>query len=99
NEDVVQLLIQNGADLEIRDELNRTPAPASKATTAIAQLLIQAGSNVQCRDNEGATPIARAFESGNLDNVLLLIKLPYDAYVTDQRGRNMLYYLAVGLDP
>ncbi|KAI3532766.1 hypothetical protein CSPX01_13226 [Colletotrichum filicis] len=67
----VQLLVDNSADLEAKDNWGRTPlllvttAPATVDNSAVIQILLQAGSNINCRSNTGATPMAEACERGN----------------------------------
>ncbi|KAK1455122.1 hypothetical protein CMEL01_03882 [Colletotrichum melonis] len=95
----VQLLVDNGADLEAKDNLGRTPlllvttAPATIDNSVVIQILLQAGSNINCRDNTGATPMAEACERGNSLAISALMDWDPDMLVKDHKGRNVLHYL------
>ncbi|KAK0380216.1 hypothetical protein CLIM01_02441 [Colletotrichum limetticola] len=95
----VALLVDNGANLEAKDNLGRTPlllvttAPATIDNSVVIQILLQAGSNINCRDNTGATPMAEACERGNSLAISALMDWDPDMLVKDHKGRNVLHYL------
>ncbi|KAF4887570.1 Ankyrin repeat, PH and SEC7 domain containing protein secG [Colletotrichum fructicola] len=104
NQAAVRLLIDNGADIEATDSLNRTPLllatehAANIDALSIVRMLIQAGSNIACRDDEGAGPLSRACASLNLDLILYLIELDVDINTVDQTGLNALHFLLLEPD-
>lgn len=95
----VQLLVDNSADLEAKDNLGRTPlllvttAPATVDNSVVIQILLQAGSNINCRNNTGATPMAEACVRGNSLAISALMDWDPDMLAKDHRGRNVLHYL------
>lgn len=95
----VQLLVNNGADLEAKDNWGRTPlllattATATVDISAVIRTLLQAGSNINCRDNNGTTPMAEACFRGNSLAISALMDRDPDMLVKDYRGRNVLHHL------
>jgi hypothetical protein len=59
NQDVVQVFLSCGVDLEVRDERNWTPLMISSfnGNEAFALLLIKCGAKIAARDNNGYTPL------------------------------------------
>ncbi|KAK1458788.1 hypothetical protein CCUS01_09042 [Colletotrichum cuscutae] len=99
NASVVQLLIDNGADLEAKDYCGCTAllisaqAPGTVDYSAVMRVLLQAGSNISCRDDDGFTPIAEAYFQGNPNTISALGNWTPDLLVRDYRGRNLLHCL------
>ena len=57
--DCVRLLVEEGADKDIRDSLGRTPlhGAATCGNYECARLLLEAGADASARDNNGCTPL------------------------------------------
>ena len=57
--EVVQLLIENGADVNIKSGDGSTPlhSAAFFGRADVAKLLLENGANIQARNNDGATPV------------------------------------------
>ncbi|EXF76380.1 hypothetical protein CFIO01_07637 [Colletotrichum fioriniae PJ7] len=95
----VALLVDNGADLEAKDNWGHTPllfvttAPATVDNSAVIRILLQAGSNINCRNNNGATPMAEACLRGNSLAISALMDRDPDMLIKDRKGRNVLHYL------
>src|SRR5712672_2741176 len=72
---VVELLVQNGADVNKPDENRNTPLhlAAHHGQLDIAHLLLKSGSSINLQDRAGSTPLHKAAENGHLDIVTLLI--------------------------
>ncbi|KAK7460088.1 hypothetical protein Landi51_00337 [Colletotrichum acutatum] len=102
NVPTAQLLIDNGANIEAKDDLGLTPllvsvmASASVQQSAVVRVLLQAGSNINCRDNDGSTPIAEACKHGDPSVISALMSRGSDVLVRDRRGRNVLHCLFFG---
>ncbi|KXH52550.1 hypothetical protein CSIM01_09131 [Colletotrichum simmondsii] len=96
---IVQLLIDNGADLEAKDNWGCTPlhnlamASAEVDHSAVIRVLLRAGGNVNCRDNNGATPMAKACSRGNSFAISALMDQSPDVLFKDHKRRNVLHYL------
>lgn len=73
--EVVQLLLENGANRDSRDNVGRTPLSlaAEKGYTTIVTLLLEKGTDSSCKDNNGRTPLSFAVENGHeaITNLLL----------------------------
>jgi ankyrin repeat protein len=74
--DQVRQLLDSGANLEDRDQVQQTPLLAAALTnqTAVVEELIKRGANVMARNNRGLTPLHAAAYSGDLEAVRLLIE-------------------------
>ena len=74
--EVVKILIDSGADVNIKDDYTST-APlhisASNGYTRVTQLLLENGAEVDLKGSEGETPLAQATLSGHTEDAKLLI--------------------------
>ena len=76
NKNTVKLLLEKGADINIRHSYSAVTALAcacSKAHYDVVELLLKRGARHDIEDIEGRTPISRAAEKGHLDMVRLLL--------------------------
>ncbi|KAF7505418.1 hypothetical protein GJ744_000964 [Endocarpon pusillum] len=71
----MELLIEEGVDLESRDDLGRTPlaVAARLGHTISVQSLLDKGADLESRDNLGQTPLVLAVRNGRIENVSLLL--------------------------
>ena len=71
---VVQLLLEKGADVEARDNDERTALhwAVRGGHTTVMQLLLEKGADVEAKDNRGWTPLGWAAYSGHAAVVQLL---------------------------
>lgn len=77
NKEVVELLIENGADVNFADECEfRTSLMLASrhGHTEIVKLLIEHGADVNAGDDYDATSLTRAAEAGHIEVVKLLIE-------------------------
>ena len=91
--DVVQVLINAGADIEAKDEKGRSPLHCASSSGAlpVVKMLVEAGAGVRATDNEGATCLTLAGANGHTDVVRYLAGLPeVDVKQTDRLGNTAL---------
>ena len=76
--DVVEVLIDAGADIEEKDDKGRSPllVASDAANVEIVKLLVKAGAGVRVTDNEGITCLILAAYCGHTETVRYLVKLP-----------------------
>ncbi len=87
NQCIVQVLIERGADLDAKSELNGARAlhmAADFNEIAIIGLLLDHGADIEARDGELRTPLHRAAEAG-LNGVVELL-LDRSAEINDREG-------------
>lgn len=89
-DDVVALLINHGAELEVvdADDYMRTPLflAARLNREKALTVLLEAGANIEAKDIEGCTPLLSAAENGALTSVKLLLAYGADISAKDQNG-------------
>ena len=91
--DIVRLLLDHNADVNLPNEVHETPLDwASKSgDLELSQLLVQRGADVHCRTNIDWTPIQRASHHGHLNIVQFLIDSGADVNSRDREGRTPLH--------
>ncbi|KAL8676622.1 MAG: hypothetical protein Q9186_006870 [Xanthomendoza sp. 1 TL-2023] len=74
---IIQLLLQSGCDVNLKDGTGSTPLHVSAAEghAEVVRLLVNHGSDVDAMDNLGWTPIHLATRNGHTDCVELLLRL------------------------
>ena len=75
--DVVRVLIDAGADVEIKDYEGRTPLHcAIEVVLDVVKMLVEAGAGVNVTDNKGDTCLSLAAYFGHIESVRYLVGLP-----------------------
>ena len=76
--DVVQVLVDAGADIETQDENRRSPLHSAccSGTFTIVKMLVEAGAKVCVTDNKGHTCLTLAATHGHTETVRYLVGLP-----------------------
>lgn len=69
--EIVELLLQNGADPNQRDMLGRTPLHYAARFLDIAELLVAAGADVNAQDRFNETPLYRSVANQAMVRFLL----------------------------
>ncbi|MHC4155523.1 MAG: ankyrin repeat domain-containing protein [Planctomycetota bacterium] len=94
--DMVVLLVDRGADFDIKDNRGFTPlhCAAQSGQTEIAELLIARGASVEVTDRIGHTPLHTAAEGGQHDIVVLLLAQRANVNAENRMGRTPLHVAA-----
>ena len=90
--DAVRQLLQQGADVNARDERGRTPAMAATHGNRVDTVaaLIQAGADINIRDNQLDNPVLYAGAEGLLDILKLTIAAGANTKLTNRYGGTAL---------
>ncbi|KAH6664496.1 hypothetical protein B0J14DRAFT_523182, partial [Halenospora varia] len=86
---VVKLLLDQGADVNLKDNYKRTPLHQASVNghTKVVQLLLDQGADVNSKDSDGKTPLDLASASGHAEVVQLLLDQGADVNSKDSYGR------------
>ncbi len=85
---MAQLLISNGADLDAKDDMDRTPllSASSKLQWPLVRFLMQAGAKADVMDKTGATPLKYAAKSADAESVEALLQAGADVNALGPQG-------------
>jgi ankyrin repeat protein len=94
--EMVQKLIEYGADIDARDELGQTPLYGLSEgihlkDPGVVQLLLHHGTDVNARAKDGSTPLHRAASWGAIDVARMLLEHGADVEAKDDRNTTPLY--------
>ena len=97
-EDVLRLLLENGADVNTRDADGRNALYYALFTEdskrSIAQLLLEAGADIEQLDTDGYRLLHHAAVMSDLENMSLLLDLGASIEVMDGLGKTALHIAA-----
>jgi hypothetical protein len=96
--EMVQVLLNLGADVNIRNDNNRTPlnyisaGPEavpnySPSLANVARLLLDRGADINARDDEGRTPLYDATYSGLIEVIRVLLERGANVGAEDREGK------------
>jgi ankyrin repeat protein len=90
---IVEILIQNGADVAIRDEREATALhhAAQSGHSSIVEMLIKAGCDLDALDKNRWTPVMNACYWANESALLVLLKAGADSNLKNIDGRTALH--------
>jgi len=90
----VQVLIEEGVDLDMRDKNGNSPLhyAAGRGCHDVVKLLIDNGADIHIRNKGGKTPLHMATQKTHRDVVQLLIAKEADINIKDKDGNTPLYY-------
>ncbi|MFT6765801.1 MAG: ankyrin repeat protein [Alteromonas naphthalenivorans] len=96
NKNIVQLLLEAGADSNIQDNFNNTPLmyAALNGHVGITKLLLNAEANPNLQDNNGNTALMHAAHKGLKNIAKLLLKAGADADLQTTNGNAALILAA-----
>ncbi|KAK8017381.1 cyclin dependent kinase (Pho85) [Apiospora rasikravindrae] len=74
HDDIAEILISNGADIEASDCFGQTPLweACHYRRTGLVEILLRSGANTEVRDWQGRTPLMIAVKEGHTDVVKIL---------------------------
>ena len=99
--EIVEILLENGADPDLQDENGWTPLhlAARYGYARVATPLLEAGADPDRADRDGLTPIMAAITAGNIDRVrtviLRLLVNGADPNRQDSNGNSALHHAAM----
>ena len=105
NPEIIQVLIENGADLEARSGTKSTAlklAACFSKSPEVVQVLIDNGAEIESRDEYGRTPLmirASYFSLGSPENIQVLLENGADIEARDHEGMTPLMRAASGNQP
>lgn len=87
--DVVQVLLDSGADINARGSGGETPLllAAAKGNLEVVELLVKNGADVNKPGADQRTPLHKAAMAGDLDTVKALLAAGADPTLTDRSGK------------
>jgi len=96
HKEVVELLIANGADVNVMDAAGQTPLyyAVSRGHKESTELLIAEGVDVNAKDSDGVAPLHMAIHLGYKEVAELLIAEGADVNAKDNNRRTSLHYAA-----
>ncbi len=99
--DIVALLINAGANLDIKDNYGDTAVikAAMHSNTEIAKLLVENNANLDLQDNFGYTAIIYAVQRRNIDIVKALIEKGANLDIKNSAGRTVIEDLSQLIHP
>ncbi len=97
HEEIVELLVAKGADLNTKDNSGKTPLheAASSGNQEIVELFVVKGADIQARDSDNRTPLHEAAYNGNQEIVKLFVVKGTDIQARDNSNRTPLHQAAI----
>jgi cytohesin len=94
----VKTLVEQGANVDTKDELGWTPLYWATCLHRIevVKLLIANGASVRVEVNDGGTPLLQAIQGGDRELAVLLLSKGADAKAKTKAGWTTLHYAAAG---
>ncbi|KAH8807390.1 ankyrin repeat-containing domain protein, partial [Xylogone sp. PMI_703] len=100
NLDMVELLLNRGANIEVKCSQGRTPLfiAASNGYEEVVRVLLERGANIEAEDHRGWTPLSIALKDTRRHASVVRLLLKYGAHKEhqDRHGRTPLSYAAQG---
>ncbi|KAL4961525.1 ankyrin repeat domain-containing protein [Aspergillus stella-maris] len=94
---IVLFLLDNGADVNLRDGYYRTSLRFANGREPLLKILLDRGANVNSRDGVGRTPLMTAVNDDNVNSILLLLRAGARVSIRDNRHFFMLWSVTAAL--
>ncbi|KAI9889110.1 MAG: hypothetical protein M1814_005771 [Vezdaea aestivalis] len=93
---IIQLLLENGADIEAKDKEGRTALhwAAENGHEAVIKLLLEKGADIEAKDGYGTTALHWAAGNGHEAVIKLLLEKGADIEAEDGYGTTALHWAA-----
>jgi ankyrin repeat protein len=95
---ICQYLVENGADVNTRDNTGSTPLHANVDNLRICQFLVENGADINARNNFGATPLQYAVQYTDNPVCQYLVEKGADVNAGDNDGMTPLHNAAFSLE-
>ena len=94
NDEIVQLLVEAGSDIEARNILNHNALDIAslKCRSSIVELLLSKGANINQRNSDAETPLYHSCYADNLKTSMTLIVAGADPKISNVNGCTPLYW-------
>jgi len=95
--EVVRVLLEFGADLEVKDLDGRTPLlrMSGRGDMELTRILLEHGADTEARDKHGHTPLLQTSERGHVDLARVLLEHGADTEARDDGGHSPLHVASV----
>ena len=90
---VAEILLEHGANVDIRGLKERTPLHESITNVGMMQSLLNKGADVNCQQDDLCTPLHLAVDDGELEVAQVLIEHRADVDSQNKRGETPLHLL------
>ena len=92
NINVVVFLLENGANINVRDTIDQTPIiiAAFNGCRDIVKMLLDAGANIEHKNDQGENALISAVQEGHIDTVKLLLDAGADVNQSNTDGETAL---------
>jgi ankyrin repeat protein len=96
NQELVELLLDKGADIDAQDQYHFTPLHLAsyEGRLEVVQTLLTKGANKNARDIGGGTPLCIGAQCNKTEIVRVLINNGVDVNISENYKRTPLYWLA-----
>ena len=100
NIEIVELLVENGADISATNNSNETPLfeACRQGNIEIVELLVKNGADISVINNNNETPLFEACRQQNTEVIDLLVKNGADVTISNNEGKQIFDYVDMSID-
>lgn len=91
-EQVIELIVQNGADVNARNRQGKTALMYNLQSPEICSLLIRIGADLDIKDNRGKSLISELIKGSSVEAITLFLENGLDINKRSKNGRTSLFY-------